>query len=71
MFANAENIQNKLVLKLWSIRRNIGHTKAKKSTTTNNKGKKWGPLSTEIELRQQQPKTTHKFTQKKSRILFL
>jgi hypothetical protein len=53
MFANAENIQNKLVLKLWSIRRNIGHTKAKKSTTTNHK---WGPLSTEIELRQQQPK---------------
>jgi hypothetical protein len=31
MFANAENIQNKLVLKLWSIRRNIGHTKAKKA----------------------------------------
>jgi hypothetical protein len=29
MFANAENIQNKLVLKLWSIRRNIGHIKAK------------------------------------------
>jgi hypothetical protein len=56
MFANAENIQNKLVLKLWSIRRNIRHTKAKKSTTTNHKGKKWGPLSTEIELRQQQPK---------------
>jgi len=44
MFANAENIQNKLVLKLWSIRRNIGHTKAKKSTTTNHKGKKMGPF---------------------------
>jgi hypothetical protein len=67
MFANAENIQNKLVLKLWSIRRNIGHTKAKKSTTTNHKGKKWGPLS----CGNNNQKTTHKFTQKKSRILFL